>query len=130
MKCFSSCLTVRHKHFSSCLTVRHKHNLLNNFMVDCLALVIQRVDNSIQLVKCTSTNELHLTPVVQRADNFIHWISRYPAEQIYTNQCFCKVFHTIPFLNLTYASTLFTNYKTIMKILHTFYLPDSELFSG
>ena len=24
-------------------------------------------------------------PAVQRADNFIHWISRYPAEQMYSN---------------------------------------------
>ena len=68
-----------------------------------------------------------LAPVVQRADN---WISRYPAEQIYSNQCFWQVFHTIPFLNLTYASTLFTNYRIIVKILHTFYLPDSKLSSG
>ena len=28
---------------------------------------------------------------------------------MYSNQCFWQVFHTIPFLNLTYASTLFTN---------------------
>ena len=26
-----------------------------------------------------------LAPGVQRADNFIHWISHYPAEQIYSN---------------------------------------------
>ena len=51
-----------------------------------------------------------LAPVVQRADNFVHWISRYPAERIYSSQWFCKVFLTITFLNLTYASTLFTNY--------------------
>ena len=70
-------------------------------------------------------------PVVQRVDNFIrHWISRYTAEQMYSNQCFWQIFHTIPFLNLTYTSTLFTNYRTIVKILHTFYLPDSDLSSG
>ena len=46
---------------------------------------------------------------------------------MYSNQCFWQVFHTTPFLNLTYASTLFTNYRTIVKILHTFYLLDSEL---
>ena len=69
-------------------------------------------------------------PVVQRADNFIHWISHYPEEQMYSNECFWQGFHTISFLNLTYASNLFTNYGTIGKILHTFYLPDSELFSG
>ena len=73
---------------------------------------------------------LDLTQVVQRADNFIHWISRYPALQMYSNQCFWQPpFHTIPFLNLTNASTLFTNYRTIRKILRTFYLPDSELSS-
>ena len=72
----------------------------------------------------------HLAPVDQRVDNFIHWISHYPEEQMYSNQCFWQVFHTIPFLNLTFASTLFTNYRTIGKILHTFYLPDSELSSG
>ena len=64
----------------------------------------------------------HLAPVVQRADNFIHSISSYPAEQMYSN--------TTPFLNLTHASTLFINYRFIEKILHTFYLPDSELSSG
>ena len=71
-----------------------------------------------------------LAPVVQRADIFIHWISCFPEEQMYSNQCFWQVFHAIPFLNLTYSSTLFTNYRTIVKILHTFYLPDSELSSG
>ena len=44
--------------------------------------------------------------VVQRADNFIHWISRYLAEQMYCNHCFWQVFHTISFLNLTYTSTV------------------------
>ena len=68
--------------------------------------------------------------VVQRADNFIHWISRYLAEQMYSNQRFWQVFHAIPYLNLTYASTLFTNFRIIGKILHTFWLPDSNLSSG
>ena len=37
--------------------------------------------------------------VVLRADNFIHWISRYPAEQMYSSQYFWQVFrHTIPVL--------------------------------
>ena len=66
----------------------------------------------------------HLVPVVQRADNFIHWISRYPAEQMYSNQRFWQVFHAIPYLNLTYASTQFTNFRIIGKILLTFYLPN------
>ena len=78
----------------------------------------------------TGIDSIDQAPVVQRVDNFIHWISRYPAEQMYFNQCFWQVFHTIPFLNLTYASTPFTNYRNIVKILHTFYLPDSELSSG
>ena len=71
-------------------------------------------------------------PVVQRADNFIHRISRYPAEQMYFHQRFWQVFHAIPYLNLSYASSLFTNYRAIVhvKILHTFYLLDSELSSG
>ena len=69
-------------------------------------------------------------PVVQKADNFIQWISCYPAEQMYSNQCFWQVFHTMPFLNLTYASTLFSNYRTIGKFLHTFCLPDGDLSNG
>ena len=32
----------------------------------------------------------HLGLVVQRADNFIHWISDYPAEQMYSNYTFDK----------------------------------------
>ena len=83
-----------------------------------------------ELYKCVYIFINHLAPVVQRVDNFIHWISHYPAEYMYSNQCFWQVFHTIPFLNLTYASTLFTNYRTIIKILHTFYLLDSKLSSG
>ena len=68
--------------------------------------------------------------VAQRADSFIHWISHYPAEQMYSNQCFWQVFRTIPYLNLTYASTLSTKYGAIEKLLHLLYLPDSDLSSG
>ena len=39
-----------------------------------------------------------LVPVVQRADNFIQWISHYPAVQMYSKQRFWQVFHTIPYL--------------------------------
>ena len=42
---------------------------------------------------------LHLAPVVQRADNFIQWISRYPALQMYSKERFWQVFLTIPYLN-------------------------------
>ena len=73
---------------------------------------------------------LVLAPVVQRVDNFIHWISQYPAEQMYSNQRFWQVFRTIPYLNLTYASPPSTNYRAIEKILHTFHLLDSDLSSG
>ena len=69
-------------------------------------------------------------PSCSKRGQLFHWISRYPAKQMYSNQCFWQVFHTIPFLNLTFASTLFTNYRTSGKILHTFYLPDSELSSA
>ena len=41
----------------------------------------------------------------------------YPVEEMYSNQCLCQAFHIIPFLNLTYASTLLSNYRTIGKIL-------------
>ena len=37
--------------------------------------------------------------------------------QMYSNQCFWQDFHTIPFLTLTYASTLFTNYRTITHFI-------------
>ena len=28
-----------------------------------------------------------LVPVVQRVDNFTHWINRYPVDKMYSNQC-------------------------------------------
>ena len=43
---------------------------------------------------------------------------------MYSNECFWQGFHTISFLNLTYACTLFTNHRTIGKILHTFSFHD------
>ena len=49
-----------------------------------------------------------LAPVVQRAGNFIHWISRYPAVQMDSNRRFWQVFHTIPYLNQTDTSSLCT----------------------
>ena len=63
-----------------------------------------------------------LAAVVQRADDFIQWISHYPVMQMYTKQRFWQVlnFHTIPHLNYIYASTLYTNYRAIRKFLHTF----------
>ena len=39
---------------------------------------------------------------------------------MYSNQSFWQVFHTIPYLNQTDASTLYTNYGAIGKFLHTF----------
>ena len=69
-------------------------------------------------------------PVVQRAGNFTHWISPCPEELMYSDQRFSQVFHIIPYLNLKYASTLFTNYRTIWKILHTFPRPNSEISSN
>ena len=78
----------------------------------------------------TPSRDEDQAPVVQRADTLIHWISHYTAGQMYSNQCFWQVFHTIPYLNLIYAFTLSTSYRAIRKILHTFYLPGSDLSSG
>ena len=85
----------------------------------------QILPNTAVFTKCA-----HQAPVVQRADNFIQWIRRYPGEQMYSKECFWQVSHTISYLNLTYASTTFTNNRQIGKILHTFYLLDSDLSSG
>ena len=51
------------------------------------------------------------------------WISLYPADKMYSNKTFWQVFHTIPYLKQTDASTLYTNYSAVGKFLHTFYLP-------
>ena len=45
----------------------------------------------------------------------------YPVEEMCSNQCLCQAFHIIPFLNLTYASTLLPNCRTIGKILDIYY---------
>ena len=69
-------------------------------------------------------------PVVQRADNFIQWISHYLAVQIYSKQRFWQVFHTIPYISKTYASTLYTTADTTDYRVIGEFLPHSDLSSG
>ena len=68
--------------------------------------------------------------VVQRADNFIQWISYCLADKMYSNPSFWQVFHTIPYSNKTDASILYANFRVIGKFLRTFYLPQSDISSG
>ena len=78
----------------------------NRVWVTVQAPVVQRVDKLYSLDKSLSSgaNVLQLTLLASFPHN--------------------------PILNLTYASTLSTNYRAIVKILHTFHLPDSDLSSG